>query len=62
MASPADDITYIIDQLTGIGSVLDELTLLRATLRLYAEGMDPADAVARACEMLSHSITKTPLP
>lgn len=62
MASPANDITYIIDELTGIGSIMDELTLLRAAFRLYAEGMDARDAVARACEMLSHSITKTPLP
>lgn len=56
----SDDIPFIIDQLTGVGSVLDELTLLRASLRLYAEGMPAADAVARACEMLSDSITKRP--
>lgn len=62
MASPADDITYIIDQLTGTGSVLDELTLLRAALRLYADGSDARDAVAEACKMLSDSITKTRTP
>lgn len=55
------DITYIIDSLTCVGSVLDELTLLRTALRLYAQdGMTAEDAVARACEMLSNSVTKTP--
>lgn len=59
----SDDIPYIIDQLTCVGSVLDELTLLRTALRLYAqEGYSAQDAVARACEMLSYSITKTGNP
>lgn len=56
--STGDQINQIIDQTTGIGELMDELTILRAALRLYAEGMNPTDAVARACEMLSNSITK----
>jgi len=58
----SSDITYIIDQCTGVGTLLDELTLLRTALRLYADGETAPDAVARASEMLSNSITKTPLP
>lgn len=49
----------IIDACTGVGELLDELTLLRCSIRLYLDGMDPEDAVAQACEMLSDSITKT---
>lgn len=57
----SSDITYIIDQCTG-GTLLDELTVLRTALRLYADGETAADAVARASEMLSNSLTKTPRP
>lgn len=53
------DLEIIIDGCTCVGSVLDELTLLRTALRLYDSGLDPADAVAKACEMLSDSLTKT---
>jgi hypothetical protein len=59
---PELDIPDIIDACTGVGDVLDELTLLRVSLRLYAEGYRPADAVAMACKMLSDSITKTAKP
>jgi hypothetical protein len=58
----SDDIHYIIDQLTCVGSIMDELTVLRVALRLYADGMNARDAVARACEMLSNSITKSGNP
>lgn len=52
------DLDHIIDSCTCVGSVLDELTLLRATLRLYADGSSAEDAVAEACHMMSDSITK----
>lgn len=52
------DIEAIIDGCTGVGELMDELTLLRVSLRAYLEGKDPADAVAWACEQLSNSITK----
>jgi hypothetical protein len=59
----SDDIPFIIDQCTGVGTLLDELTLLRTALRLYAqEGMTAPDAVARASEMLSNALTKTVQP
>jgi hypothetical protein len=54
------DIGHIIDACTGVGSTLDELTLLRATLRAYADGMDASDAVAWSCQELSDTITKHP--
>lgn len=53
------DIDQIIDDCTGVGSYLDELTLLRVALRAYLDGMDPSDAVAWACQLLSDSLTKT---
>lgn len=54
------EINFIIDQLTAVGTVRDELTLLRVALKLYADGASKEDAVARACEMLSNSVTQTP--
>lgn len=56
------DIDQIIDETTGLGgsNFMDELTLLRVSLRLYMGGMEPADAVAKACEMLSDSLSKIP--
>lgn len=53
------DIGHIIDACTGVGSVLDELTLLRASLRAYADGSEAEDAVAWSCQQMSDSITKT---
>lgn len=52
-----NDIEQIIDGCTGVGSVLDELTLLRASLRAYLEGMTAEEAVAWACQELSNSLT-----
>lgn len=52
------DIEAIIDGCTGVGELMDELTLLRVSLRAYCEGRDPQEAVAWACEQLSNSITK----
>jgi hypothetical protein len=52
------DLDHIITACTGVGSVLDELTLLRAALRLYADGSSAEDAVAEACHMMSNSVTK----
>lgn len=54
------DIEQIIDGCTCVGTILDELTLLRVALRCYLEGMDPEDAVAWACEQLSNSLSKIP--
>jgi len=56
------DIDQIINETTGLGgsNFLDELTLLRVALRLYLDGMDPTDAVAKACEMMSDSLAKIP--
>lgn len=53
------DIDTIISACTGVGNLLDELTLLRTSLRLYSAGQDPADAVATACNMLSNSLTQS---
>lgn len=56
------DIAEIIDETTGLGgsNFLDELTLLRVALRLYLDGYEPADAVAKACQMMSESLSKIP--
>lgn len=56
--STKNDIDQIIDGCTGVGNLLDELTLLRAALRAYTEGMAPDEAVAWACQQLSNSLTK----
>jgi hypothetical protein len=53
-----DDIDQILRECTGAATVLDELTLVRASLRLYLDGHDPADAVAMAAEALSLSLSK----
>lgn len=55
-----NDLNEILDGCTGVGTILDELTLIRASLRAYMEGMDPADAVAWASQQLSDSLTKRP--
>lgn len=52
------DLDRIIDDCTGVGDILDELSLLRVSLRAYVEGMNPGDAVAYASEQLSNSITQ----
>jgi hypothetical protein len=54
------DIHKIINATTCVGTLLDELTLLRVALRLYADGMTAEDAIAKACEMLSDSLSKIP--
>ena len=56
------DIAHVIDETTGLcgGNYLDELTLLRVALRLYLDGHEPADAVAKACQMMSDSLSKIP--
>jgi hypothetical protein len=51
------DLEYILDQVVGV-SPKDELTLLRAALRYYAEGHSAQDAVAWAANELSLSLTK----
>lgn len=53
------DLDQLLDACAGLGSTLDELTILRASLRFYAEGMTPQDAVAEACALYSNALTKT---
>lgn len=51
------DIDYIIDQCTDAGSLIDELSLLRISLRAYIDGADAEEAVAWASRKLSDTIT-----
>jgi hypothetical protein len=51
-----DDIYKIIESCTGVGLLLDELTLLRTYLKAYCNGADPEDAVAWAAGHLSDII------
>lgn len=53
-----NDIEEIIDGCTGAVTLMDELTLLRASLRAYLEGMTAAEAVAWASQQLSDSLTQ----
>lgn len=52
------DINEILETSSEAGTVLDELTILRAALRAWMEGKPPADAVAWAAQQLSNAITK----
>lgn len=53
------DLDYILTSVTGATTVLDELTLLRAALRYYAEGHSAEDSVAWAAHQISNSITNS---
>lgn len=53
------DIDFIIQECTGVGNLLDELALLRISLRAYCDGAKPEDAVLWACRQLSDSLTKS---
>ena len=53
-----DDIYEIVESCTGVGTLLDELTLLRTSLKAYCNGADPDVAVAWAAKQLSDSISK----
>lgn len=53
-----NDIDFIIQECTGVGNLLDELALLRISIRAYCEGAKPEDAVLFACKELSNSLTK----
>jgi hypothetical protein len=52
------DIDVILHNCMGAATILDELTLIRTALRLYLDGHEPTDAVAKAAEALSLSISK----
>ena len=52
-----DDIYEIVESCTGVGTLLDELTLLRTSLKAYCNGADPDEAVAWAAKQLSDSIS-----
>jgi hypothetical protein len=54
------DLEIILDQVRGC-TLLDELTLLRAAIRYYAEGHGASDSVAWAANELSAAITKKPI-
>ena len=53
-----NDIYFIVEQCTGVGTLLDELTLLRTSLKAYCNGAEPDEAVAWAAKQLSDSISK----
>ena len=53
-----DDIYEIVESCTGVGTLLDELTLLRTSLKAYCNGADPDEAVAYAARQLSDALTK----
>lgn len=53
-----DEIYSIIESCTGVGTLLDELTLLRVALKAYCNGAEPEDAVAWAAKHLSDIISK----
>ncbi len=50
------DLNHILDQVTGL-PLLDELSLLRISLRRYAETGDAVEAVAWAAEQISNSVS-----
>ena len=52
-----NDIYEIVESCTGVGTLLDELTLLRTSLKAYCNGAEPNEAVAWAAKQLSDSLT-----
>ena len=52
-----NDIYEIVENCTGVGTLLDELTLLRTSLKAYCNGAEPDEAVAWAAKQLSDSLT-----
>lgn len=50
------DLSYILDQATGM-PLLDELSLLRISLRRYLETGNAREAVAWAAEQISNSVS-----
>jgi hypothetical protein len=52
------DVNFILDESLQAINTLDELALLRASLRAYVEGMTAEDAVAWAAGEISNSISK----
>lgn len=56
--STTNDLQLILDRATGQGlSLLDELTLLRTSLRRYLETGDAEEAVAWAAREISNSVS-----
>ena len=53
-----EELNTILQAVTGAATPGDELALLRVSLRKWAEGMPPAEAVAWAAENLSLSLSK----
>lgn len=54
----ADDLRHILERTAAVGSVHDELVLLRIALRRYVETGDAANAVAWAAEEMSAVISR----
>lgn len=50
---------FLLDESLQATTTLDELALLRASLRAYVEGMTAEDAIAWAAGEISNSLTKT---
>lgn len=56
--STTNDLQLILDRATGTGlSLLDELTLLRTSLRRYLETGDAEEAVAWAAQQIGNSVS-----
>ena len=53
-----DDIYKIVESCTGVGTLFDELTLLRTSLKAYCNGADPEEAVAWAAKQMIDIITR----
>lgn len=52
------DIELLLEQSLNASTVFDELTMLRASLRLYVDGNTAEDAAAGAAKLLSDSLSK----
>jgi hypothetical protein len=55
----SQDIDYILQEVSQCTTTLDELALLRTSLRAYSEGRSAVDAVAWSAQQLSNSMTST---
>lgn len=58
----ASDLAYILDHTVAVGTLPEELILLRIALRLYAAGRSASDAVAEAAGEVSDALTRNPRP
>lgn len=54
----AQDIDYILQQALNMPTLLDEVALIRTSLRVYVEGMSAENSVAWAAGQLAKSLSK----